>query len=309
MSMSIEELFSVANKFNSELYGKVGSDFQNLLLKDLVISLHSEVSDLASAIKLSALPKKPIENSSVSTARDKILFESVDVMRYLVALLNIAGIESDEFANALAAKEVYLNKKYLDNQQQSSQKPVIIVDIDDVLNNFRTDFHDFVLREYGVELCDKAYYSTAQMKNPDLVFMNFIEQGGFKKLSPKSEVIEFVNSLSSSGNYEVVLLTSRPGANLRCVYETYWWLDEHNVDYCGLNFAGEKYLWISQQDFSDRVVVCIDDSLKHISEYTTHGLKVLAPKTSYNSHYSHEALHFYESDKELKNLFENVVVV
>jgi hypothetical protein len=145
---------------------------------------------------------------------------------------------------------------------------------------------------------------------PDEVFSIFIETGGLRKLSPNKEMIELIGELHKE--YTITLLTSRPGSNLKCMYDTYYWLHENNVSYDTLNFSPEKYLWTTQNVEENSLLFAIDDSPKHISEYCSHGVKAFAPFKSYNSGLlgKHDGqLSFYSSITELREKLSEMIWV
>lgn len=291
-SSSICGLLENHKRFNEKLYGShIPETAKEIILRDLFISLGREVSELSSVIHSQALPTSKSISSSMSSREDTILYESVDVIRYTLAILALENISEDKLVEALMQKEIYLDKKYL-TKPTSKEEAILVVDIDDVLNDFREEFHNFILEEYGFELRHTdAYYSTASLKlfgiQPDSAYKNFIDSGGLQKLKPNQKMIEDLNKIE----LPKVILTSRPETNLRCVYDTYSWLDESGLSYHSLNFSPEKYLWVSQQNYRG-LVIAIDDSPKHCTEYSKHGILVFCPRKNYN-----ESLSSLNSDK------------
>ena len=79
------------------------SEQKQEMMKTFVLSLHWEISDLASSInyKDHRLTEKPVDHES-------ILFKTVDAYRYLLAILNLWEIPGEEFTRALSQKDHFL---------------------------------------------------------------------------------------------------------------------------------------------------------------------------------------------------------
>jgi len=168
-------------------------------------------------------------------------------------------------------------------------QPVILVDLDDVLNEFRECFTDWLNEERGISVSPDSteYYSTKEVKEagflPEGVFQEFIEERQLRYISRNEKMIDVINKLHDEG-YWIQIITARPSDNLLCLYDTYHWLHHSGLNFHNLDFSPEKFRWLVQKDFydADAVVCAIDDSAKHSSEYAKHGIDVLSPVKSYN---------------------------
>jgi hypothetical protein len=284
---TIEDLFSLQKKFNDIFY-----DMDNLqrgereeITKSLTLALHTEVSSLISAINF-----KDHRQNKKDVDEHKILFESVDVFRYLISILNIWDITPEKFTEAFTDKDLFLHTRYRINSHKWEGQDVIIVDLDDVIIEFRNGFLSWLHDTYGifVDSESKEYYTTSEVKaaglNPEKVFFDFINDGGLKSLDCDLEMIEAINSLREEG-YWIHLLTARPKENLVCHYDTYRWIESSSLKYDRLDFSSEKYRWCTQSEYFDSssIVCAIDDSAKHSAEYAKHGIPVILPSKSYNT--------------------------
>ena len=287
-SITIDKMMQIQKKFSNNFF-----DNKNLtdkekaeLTKTFCLSLHSEVSQLINAVDY-----KQHMTSNSRPDVERILFESVDCVRYVLALLNLWDLKPEDFVNAFEIKDNFLHKRHqLDQKDRKPGQKVIVCDIDDVLSQFRIPYADFVLKEFGVQIdpMSSEYYNIEPITkagiDPDEVFTKFVSDGMFSKVPACDEMIDFMNDLREDG-YWIQLLTARPGQDARCKYDTYDWLVKNKIPFDGIDFTPEKYVWISDKDFySDGSLVCaIDDSLKHATEYARHGVSVVVPATSYNS--------------------------
>ena len=254
------------------------------LTKTLALALHKEVSDLVSATSYRSHCLNKIKPDP-----DKILFESVDVIRYAIAIMNAWDVSPENFENAWSLKDKYLtsSREAAGNKWQGEK--VAIVDIDDVLCEFRQAFSGWLDKTYNIQadVNSPEYYFINALKksgvNPEGVFERFISEGELANIEPVEGAVDFVNNLKSAG-YFVHLLTARPKESLRCLYDTHAWLRRVGIDFDKLDFASEKLRWCMQSEYwvLGAIDFAVDDSPKHASEYAKHGIQVFLPEKSYN---------------------------
>ena len=120
---------------------------------------------------------------------NNITYGITDALRYLFAISNLYDISSEEIDQAYKEKDLYLNKQLdLQNKLPDLDQPVLVIDIDDVLGNFREHFNSWLYESYGV-LIDKnstSYYSSKEVKSeghsPEKVFEDFITKNELLKI-------------------------------------------------------------------------------------------------------------------------------
>ena len=290
-------MLNIQKRYNDQILGP------NLSKKDLdthtqqlALCAHAEISSLVNATNF-----KKHHGNLEKVDRDRILFESIDVLRYIQAIQNLWQISSEEVEKAFLAKDAYLSarKKIKDNPWTG--QPVIIVDMDDVIVDFRKGFADWLKASYNiiVDVESKEYYFiTALQKtnvNPEEVFSNFITSSGFASLKPVSGAAEFMKKLKEAG-FWLQILTARPEEDLRCMYDTYQWLEKNGVPYDDIAFSSEKFRWCAKSKYYDKrkILFAIDDSPKHAEEYAKHGINVKVPIKSYNKDIN-QAVDYYKN--------------
>ncbi len=288
--MSFETLVSALNR--QRLFSDLFFDPNELtekekeeITKTFVLSLHTAASDLVSSVNY-----KDHRQTQQEVDHAKIIYKSVDVFRYMLATLNLWQIKPEDFVEACQVKDNFLHMRHAHetNVREKNQK-VVIFDCDDVIAGFRETFNDWLASEKGVMIDpdSKEYYNTVGVQDagfePEAVFREFISNDGFRNLSVDSKVVEVMSMLRAKG-YWIQILTARPSDNLRCYYDTYWWLDKCNIPFDAIGFSGEKFRWLADQDYynEDAVVCAIDDSPKHSAELAKHGVKVVVPALPYN---------------------------
>jgi len=287
--------------YNKEIVGdskKLTQKEKEKITQDNVLCTHAELSALVNAThyKNHHAHSEPIANQKT------VLYETVDVIRYMMATLNTWGISAQEFEKAFFKKDVYLNKHYELQQKKWTGEPVAIIDIDDVLANFRSGFSDWLYEKFGVsaDVDSKEYYFiTALSKinlNSEVVFKMFLDDEGFAKLLKDDQNIELLRTLKKQG-YWIHLLTARPEEELQCLYDTYYWITSHEIPCDAISFSPEKFRWCVKSKYYDEEAIkfAIDDAPKHAEDYAKHGIKCLVPLKSYNEDLNHENIYHFNS--------------
>lgn len=276
----------------SELFYKsneMSEDEKQEMLKTLCLTAHNEISKVAQSTNFK------FYNEKTKTDIDKLLYNSIDAFRYILAIWNLYDIDCDRINKAFVEKDIMLNmtnnfSSYEEYQKfEYSKDRAIIVDIDDILCQFRSHFNSWLRSKFDVEVYDdsESYYSSVEVKkkglSPEKVFEDFIECDELLNIPPIYNMILTINALYDKGYY-IQLLTSRPEGNLKCKHQTYVWLKNSGLKFHNLAFSTEKYLWLAKQNYyiENKVLYAVDDSGKHATEYATHGVDCLMPDLSYN---------------------------
>lgn len=282
----LEYLFRTQKSFSSKFIDQenLSLEEKERLTQEFALALHNEVSSLVREInfKHHASERKDIVKNS-------ILFEGIDCFRYLLAIMNLWGFTADEFLEAFDDKAAYLDIKY-NNDKEWAGQPVVLVDVDDVVANFREGYADYLnsLDGVNVDVNSSEYYFTEgiprEKYNPELIFQDFIEARMLRTLTVDQSMISAVNDLYDKG-YWIHVLTARPDWNQTCKYDTYTWLSNSGLKFHRISFSPEKMIWAAKSKYYDgNAIFCaIDDSPKHSREYAKHGVKVISPKKPYNS--------------------------
>ena len=297
---NIENLLKQQEKFSNLFYDKdkMSPKEKEEMLKTLTLAMHSEVTEIISSCNY-----KIFDKSNFSFDRDKLVYNSIDVFRYLLAIMNLYEISANEFIDSFEERDVHLKINNSFSEPLEGQK-VVVVDIDDVLCKFRSYFNSWLNKTYNIYIDPNStsYYSSKEVKDhgysPEGVFEKFISENELLNI-PAVETMSNFLQLAREDGYYIQLLTSRPQHNLKCKYQTYLWLVRNNIPFDNIGFAAEKYIWVSKKDFylKGNLVVAIDDSPKHAMEYATHDVNVLVPKTAYNKDLSHKNIsHFNLED-------------
>ena len=194
-------MMNIQKKYNTQVIGtKLTQNEIEAHTQQLALCAHAELSSLVNATNF-----KKHHGNLEKVDRSNILFESIDVLRYILAIQNLWNISPEEIASAFTAKDSYLNarKRIQDNPWQG--QPVAIVDMDDVIVDFRVGFANWLHRTYGLNVdveSEEYYFITALQKvdiNPEEVFSRFVAESGFAKLEPNNDAIAFMKKLKDMG--------------------------------------------------------------------------------------------------------------
>ena len=285
MSKNTDDFLAIQRDFSELFFDAAAMSEEELIARHQVFSLalHSEVSELASAVHY-----KDHRPTQSETQRQKILYETVDIMRYCLAVLNLWDFTAEDYEDAFDSRDAFLWDRETRGLQNWSGQPVIVVDVDDVLAQFRLGFFGWIKENFGIDIDVENPYYYNQTPVGDLsdeeAYMEFIKAGGIRSLPINDKIVESLNNLREQG-YWIHLLTARPAENLKCLYDTCLWLSLNKVPYDSIAFSAEKYRWLLDKDFfkQGKMVCAVDDSPKHAAEYAQQGLNVFVPRRSYNS--------------------------
>jgi|APGre2960657373_1045057.scaffolds.fasta_scaffold27832_2 hypothetical protein len=307
---TLQGILSAQRSFG-ELLDQFGRDDEKKLelTKTLLLSLHNEVGQLTNSINF----RHHTEDRFIN--RNKMLFESVDVVRYITAVLNTWDFSSEDLEAAMQLRDSQLNIRHRLLSRKWSGEPVVIVDVDDVVADFRTKFYEW-LESKGVKtnLHGKEYYNTDAILqagiDPTNVFEDFISAGGMMELEPLVWLRDELNAMRKRG-FWIQILTARPQENPMCECATYAWLERHGFEVDGIGFSPEKYRWLTQQDYflKGKVMFAMDDSPKHALEYASHGIRVLSPQKTYNEQLVNvKNIDIYDTHQDFLNSVNNLEV-
>ena len=182
--MNVEQLFKAQRDFGELLNQFSGDEKKKLeLTKALLLSLHNEVGQLSNSINFRHHYGEP------HLDKTKMVFESVDVIRYILSILNTWDIDVERFVNAFELRDNHLRLRQKLDQNRWHGQQVVIVDVDDVIAEFRSGFYSW-LNDLGIksDVNSPEYYNANDIlrsgKNPSQLFDQFISEGKLLDLSP-----------------------------------------------------------------------------------------------------------------------------
>ena len=296
--MNFKSMMEAQASYNDKKFGIGISDKEKRdISKDLALNSYNSINRMIE--KMRSSNDKPHE--------DDLVFSSIDVLRYVMSMLNLWGVDPDDVTTAFLEKDAYLEIEHEVMSRKWEGQPVIIVDIDDVVADFRKTFAEFLLRDYSLEVSDESeqYFFVNEILNagnlnPEKVFESFVQKRHFRNIPLISGAKQFLTEMRDRG-YWVQLLTARPKEDLKIFYDTYHWLKENEIPFDRIDFTPEKFRWCMSSEYydSDSIEYAIDDSPKHALEYANHNMCVKVPLKSYNKSITNSNVTFYNDLKDL----------
>ena len=177
-------MLKVQKEYNKKVLKSVTCEQdRELITQNLALCTHAELSSLVNALNY-----RHHHGDLGKIDKSSILYESVDVVRFMLAILNVWDLSAKDFTSAFRKKDVYLHqrKRIEDNPWQG--QAVAIVDIDDVLAEFRTCFATWLSKNKGInpDIESNEYYFIDALKesgeNPEQIFEDFMKDDGFLSL-------------------------------------------------------------------------------------------------------------------------------
>tara|TARA_R110000824_G_scaffold60853_14_gene162446 strand:+ start:22478 stop:23419 length:942 start_codon:yes stop_codon:yes gene_type:complete len=284
--MDLAEMLSKQSEFAKNFYDADEMSEEEKIEKHkiLCLAMQSELSQLANSVHY-----REHRANITPTHKQNILFETMDVYRYCLAVLNLWGLDAKEAIGAFESRDANLRVRTEKNISKWDGQKVVVVDVDDVIARFRQNFYDWVNKTYpgsNVEYKSSEYFLRKAIcgKSGDELLIEFIDAGNLKKLDVCDNVVNGLRKLRKMG-YWIHILTARPESELKCLNETYEWLDTFVGEFDSVQLSSEKYIAIAGLEpyKQDKIICAIDDSPKHASEYVMHGVPCLVPERSYNT--------------------------
>jgi hypothetical protein len=295
--MNFEEMMKHQLKYNNKKFGEeLSYEDKRSISKDLALNSYNSINRMIE--KMRSSNHKPNE--------DDLIYSSIDVLRYVMSILNLWEVNSDDVVLSFLEKDIFLDIEHEILNKKWEGQPVVIIDIDDVIANFRETFSYFLKNKFNIIVDNNStqYYFVNEIieagHNPEKVFETFTNERHFKSIPLTLEAKNFIDELRKKG-FWIQLLTARPKENLKIFYDTYWWLKSFNINFDRIDFSPEKLRWCINSEYYDSgsILFAIDDSPKHALEYAEHGMCVKVPLKSYNKHIENKNIHFFNNFNEL----------
>jgi hypothetical protein len=184
-------------KYNESKFGKLETSDKRNVSKDLALNAYNSINKMIEKMRVdNGLPDE-----------DDLMYSSIDVLRYVMSMLNLWEVAPEDVSLAFSLKDTYLELDHKVNSKKWEGQPVVIVDIDDVLAEFRTPFADFLSRVYDIEAdveSDQYFFVEDILKasgniNPEKVFESFVQERHFRCLPLASNAFEFLSEMRSRG--------------------------------------------------------------------------------------------------------------
>lgn len=278
-------------EFNEKFFSDNGLDLKNLSMKEKVhwakeffFHTNKEMTDI-----INCFPKWRMHYQS-DEEENEVVFsnlveEYIDTFKYFMGLGQILGISYEDILKGYEDKTEVVKQKYEQNKKflEFSKTPVVVFDIDGVINNYPNCFLDWVKKE------DTKYdFSSVNSLKKSLNLKEYEELktkyrlSGAKREQPiNKDTVEYMKSLKDLGE-KIVLFTNRPVSKFKQIYtDTLYWLKTNDIPFDAIYWSDyEKKEDIYKHNLKIKFIV--EDNLENTKNFNRQGHLVFLINTEYN---------------------------
>lgn len=232
-------------------------------IKDLLLGLHEEINELSRTTanyKAHVLKAAPVDRSNV-------LEDTVDIMKYAVAIAQLYGITADEaFTQYMAKSDVVRSQAAGERATMEESTKVFITDMDGCLAD---------LSELDTMCANVTGSPEQKLMDQEIIKTDFRANGGFADLPPIPGAPEALRAIKAMG-YKIVVITARPHHRHKRLYaDTLGWMKKHDAPADLILFERDKAEAICQYVYPARPSYFVEDRTKHAMEIAAIGVPVL----------------------------------
>lgn len=245
------------------------------MTKEYALQIHSEVSELIGEFPW----KHHRAYGDYRQIRNNVAEELVDIIFFAISAAYVNDISADELLAAANVKSVVVNERWRQEKQENqpwSDKGVIIVDLDGVLNEYPGPFVEYANSQLQIwdEWVSWEWLNKPENRGLLTQLKHGYRQSGIKRrLPPITANVQAVQELAAKG-YDIVLMSTRPAKQYSNIYgDTLYWLKHHDVPFRKLWFVEDKELQIVIGNIRDRVVFAVDDDPDNVDKLRDLGIK------------------------------------
>jgi hypothetical protein len=232
----------------------------------------------------------------------------VDAFKLVMGMAQIWFKDDDEFVKLFYDKTEIVDFRFEFEKIKNiskTNKPVVIVDIDGVLENLEDSMAD-QCKNFNPHYGD--YYSTREIKNKfpteyEKIKHEFRISDGHRHLDTCKGSCSFMKKLKDLG-FAIVIITARPYERYNNLWaDTKYWLDEWGFEYDALYFDNKKHEKILNEfDDINNIKYIIDDALDVCQNVEKLGIKV------FNIDHQHITFDYILNsiENDIKNNYKNL---
>jgi len=276
-------------KIQEDFQEQIFPNFRNLTLdekisltKEMLLHIASEFDELLSAVGTWKTHKiRKAEPPKISGITEEL----VDISKFLINIALIWEITPEQFIRKWFEKTVVNKYKLLQDKRLIAlrEKPVVVFDVDGVLNDFPERWVTYVNLRLGTNYTIKDYLEIPKHV-PNEVYRR-LKHEFYEEYSTSveftKEAKEVLSQLKKRG-ISVTLLTSRPISQYKkFYYEMIIKLKNSKIPFDVLIEDREKGLRIIK-DFQN-VLFAVDDEPYYVKDISSYGIRVFLYRKPYNS--------------------------
>jgi NTP pyrophosphatase (non-canonical NTP hydrolase) len=223
----------------------------------LCLGLYEEAAELA---RIAVRFKRHLLRAP-AIDRSEIAEEGADVVKYVVAIAQLHGIDAEELFSAFLRKtDVVKDKAEGERIELTRDTKIILVDLDGCV----ADLGPLEARLKGLTIVEQ-----------EGIKKDFRRGGGFRDLPMVEGAQDGLAELRRMG-YQIAFITARPYRHHKRLYaDTVEWLKKNRIEYELLLFRRDKAEALVDHIFPARPVCFVEDREKHALEIIDTGTHVL----------------------------------
>jgi hypothetical protein len=235
------------------------------IVAEHVAGIHEEAVELTKAL---GLYKSNYKTAHVDI--EEVTTECVDIFKHLLSLMLAMGITSEGFVEAFFAKSDVVDVKWA--AQADFDKPVVILDMDDVMASYSPRFDAYVeawAQRKGLSNIDNCVTEAAKKE--------FRQSGGYLELKPVKGVKEGFDCLREK-DCVIGILTARPGHIVKRVcLDTVRWLMVNGMMPDFIMWERDKPEALSMLRIKNPwdVLCVVEDNVAQVHSLSKHGYDVI----------------------------------
>ncbi len=278
------ELWDRQRIFTQRVLVRLGKPIEELTLEDkiewtkqYILAIHAEADEA-----LQCLPWKKHRRSSDTIAnRGNLVIELMDVQKYLWGLMQIWGVNPEEFEHVFQDKSFEVEHRWIQEHELENIEDlqnVAIIDIDGVLNYYPQCFYEWVIQNYGDLELDVISEDRARY---ELLKDEYRNSGAKRTIKVRPDSRDALNTLADK-HIPIILLTDRPYTKIKRIsFDTMAWLEDNEVRYDYLFWSyGQSKTHIAKKVKS--IAFVVDDNVQTCEQFLAVGVRSYLLTTSGN---------------------------
>lgn len=291
-----KEIWRNQREFNEQFFKDQNLDLNNLSLeqkihwaKEFCFHVNKEIADLTNCLPHWKMHYQNDERENDEIVKSNLIEEYVDVLKYFMGLGQLLGLSYEEIIKGYEDKTEVVKQKYEQNKkfQTLLNKPVVIFDIDGVINNFPDCFLDWVYERTNVRFASvESMKQKLDLKTYQELKIEYRLSGEKRNQPIIQETLNLMNILKERRE-TIILFTNRPVTKYKVIYtDTLVWLNKNNVPF-------EAIYWSDFQRKEDiyklrfKIKFIVEDNLDNSKNFNHEGHMVFLLEKSYNQDFNY----------------------
>jgi len=234
------------------------------IAKDLILHLHEEVAELHRSVATQGISVRGVEDFKLGNVIDS----GVDVLKLVISLLQLYGVESNEVYKYFCDKSQYIDHALKSARLEDVKENIIILDLDGCVSDMSK--YSVKFKSFGeTEIGENATFE--KLKN------DWYASGGFMDLPVIPGAAE--SNWELRKDWTIVIVTARPiWEHKRIGPDTVEWLIINDIWFDAIYFGKDKADIIMSKVLSGnkpKRIIAIEDRDKHAIELAAAGFDVL----------------------------------